>query len=1090
MALKQTSPDSYAAQGAILQNMPCILVSWQHNPDYAVLNVSQGIETWWYAPEALLSGAITFIELIHPDDRERFLTRLDLAISATLTQFRQEFRIITADRRTVWISAAMSLTLSPDAPPTIHALCMDTSDSHQAELELRQKRQLIKSLLDAIPDAMIFKDEQCMVLGCNSAFESLFGESEQALLGRHNEVFLSSESQDWQTEIDRHILATGQSHQFEYLHVRTDGSRVLLDVCKTAFGGLDGKPIGIVTVCHDITHIRESEARLQQQDAWLRIAQNIGHVGLWEWRPSSGEMVLTAGYCRMLGYEDGEIPANFAAWQAMVHPDDLAALDAEVSWQLSLLQEVRVDEYRILRKNGLWCWVLSRSQVIEKDAAGRPTRIMGINLDISERKETESALQSSKQLLQSVIDNADAFVYACDMEGRLILANRALAQRFGTTIKKLIGQKYRDLLPPDIAREYEQNEAQVVQSGSAARFNEHDILADGQHAFLTSKFPLYDQNARIKGTGGISTDVTQLQRLEAEARQSADLLQHFLDHLPAVAYIKDEHLRVRLANQTFSEMLQLAPSQLLGRSNQDVFPGEFGRKVDEDDRRVIANRQVETIVENLGGRYYESTKFVLPRADGQFWLAGITMDVTERRREAQRSQCMLEINELAERVNETEFLQIGMNLLESLTGSSIGFLHFVNDDQETLQLSTWTSNTLAHCQAEYDNHYPISQAGIWADSFRIRAPVRFNNYASYPAKKGLPEGHSPLERLISIPVIEGEKVRVIMGVGNKVGDYDDFDQESVLLIGHAMWHCVQRARAEQALQQKIEALDTALRQQHELNLKLDATQNQLLQSEKMSAIGQLAAGVAHEINNPVGFVSSNLGSLTRYTHDLTALIDLLASQAGAPDCSRETIQKLLQEKDYDWLKQDVADLLQESQDGLARVRKIVQDLKDFSRSSEEQWDWADLHAGLESTLNIVWNELKYKAEIIREYGDLPPVWCVISQLNQVFMNLLVNAAHAIEAHGQITLRTGCAAEQVWIEIADTGKGIAPQNLKRIFDPFFTTKPVGQGTGLGLALAWGILEKHQGRIEVQSELGQGSCFRITLPIQAPKGGDHA
>jgi signal transduction histidine kinase len=164
------------------------------------------------------------------------------------------------------------------------------------------------------------------------------------------------------------------------------------------------------------------------------------------------------------------------------------------------------------------------------------------------------------------------------------------------------------------------------------------------------------------------------------------------------------------------------------------------------------------------------------------------------------------------------------------------------------------------------------------------------------------------------------------------------------------------------------------------------------------------------------------------------------------------------------------------------VRKIVLDLKNFSRVGEQEWQEADLHEGLDSTLNIVWNELKYKAKVIKEYGDIPKIHCLISQLNQVFMNLLVNAGHAIETQGTITIRSFRQDDdKVCIEVSDTGQGIAPEHMNRIFEPFFTTKPVGKGTGLGLSLSYGIVRRHKGRLEVESVVGQGTTFRVVLPI---------
>ena len=268
-----------------------------------------------------------------------------------------------------------------------------------------------------------------------------------------------------------------------------------------------------------------------------------------------------------------------------------------------------------------------------------------------------------------------------------------------------------------------------------------------------------------------------------------------------------------------------------------------------------------------------------------------------------------------------------------------------------------------------------------------------------------------------------------------------------------------------------------------INDKLAEAQNQLLQSEKMASIGQLAAGVAHEINNPIGFVNSNLNTLWGYVDDLMRLLDQYQqSESGLVDAAQlAAVHEVREAIDLEFLREDLPDLRHETMDGIARVRQIVKDLKDFSHVDESGWQEADLHAGLDSTLNVVWNELKYKARVDKVYGQLPLVHCIPSQLNQVFMNLLVNAGQAIGERGVITLRTGCDAEWVWIEVADTGRGIPADIVNRVFEPFFTTKPVGQGTGLGLSVSYGIVKKHGGRIEIASEPGVGTTFRIWLPL---------
>ena len=283
----------------------------------------------------------------------------------------------------------------------------------------------------------------------------------------------------------------------------------------------------------------------------------------------------------------------------------------------------------------------------------------------------------------------------------------------------------------------------------------------------------------------------------------------------------------------------------------------------------------------------------------------------------------------------------------------------------------------------------------------------------------------------------------------------------------------------------------------EVNARLSMAQEQLVQSEKLASIGQLAAGVAHEINNPIGYVFSNFETLGSYIGRMLEMFKAYeeAEASIAEPAVLERLRAMRAGIDLDYLIEDIPVLMSESREGITRVRKIVQDLKDFSRvDANQEWQWANLHAGLDSTLNIVSNEVKYKAEVVREYGDIPDIECLPSQLNQVFMNFVVNGAHAITgAGGRITIRTGVLADRshVWVEISDNGGGIAKEHMARIFDPFFTTKPIGSGTGLGLSLSYGIIQKHNGRIEVQSEPGKGTTFRIVLPVHhVANGGEEA
>ncbi len=264
--------------------------------------------------------------------------------------------------------------------------------------------------------------------------------------------------------------------------------------------------------------------------------------------------------------------------------------------------------------------------------------------------------------------------------------------------------------------------------------------------------------------------------------------------------------------------------------------------------------------------------------------------------------------------------------------------------------------------------------------------------------------------------------------------------------------------------------------------ELKLTQTKILQQEKMASIGLLAAGVAHEINNPMGFISSNLATLRKYLERIfeymRAVTDALSvvDQVAADDRLTETRKRLK----IDLVAEDARKLIAESLDGAERVTTIVQNLKSFSRVDQAESKLADINECIETTLNIVWSELKYKATVNKLFGALPLVRCYPQQLNQVFMNLLVNAGQAMEK-GTITIRTWAEAGSIFAAVSDTGMGIPEKDLSRIFEPFFTTKEVGKGTGLGLSITYDIVKKHNGDITVQSEVGKGATFTVRIPL---------
>lgn len=308
-------------------------------------------------------------------------------------------------------------------------------------------------------------------------------------------------------------------------------------------------------------------------------------------------------------------------------------------------------------------------------------------------------------------------------------------------------------------------------------------------------------------------------------------------------------------------------------------------------------------------------------------------------------------------------------------------------------------------------------------------------------------------------------------------------------------------RQKKAREQAEALLEARSRELFEANETLKNAYNtlhdqkaQLVQQEKLASIGMLAAGVAHEINNPVGFVKSNLQSLQGYTKSYTKVLqtyrgitELIASKDpdAATKQSLEDLQQLLITTDMETIAEDGIACIEESLSGVQRIEEIVTSLRDFSRSDSDDRLQINVHDSLESAIKLVWNEVKYNVKVVKEFGDLPLVWAINGQIVQVFVNIIFNAVQAMERQGQLIIKTLSDPYFVHIDIIDSGPGIEEQHLSRLFDPFFTTKDIGSGTGLGLYISHGIIDKHKGKLLAYNDPMAGARFRVSLPIEARK-----
>jgi PAS domain S-box-containing protein len=389
-------------------------------------------------------------------------------------------------------------------------------------------------------------------------------------------------------------------------------------------------------------------------------------------------------------------------------------------------------------------------------------------------------------------------------------------------------------------------------------------------------------------------------------------------------------------------------------------------------------------------------------------------------------------------------------------------------------------------------HLPLD-VGVSSKAFHSREPVVIESIEHYNEPQPEVLKKEGIKSFIIIPISSRDKIYGTINIASHVHHHFSPEEMNHLCsIGNQISLAIENIKLFEETQNALG--------------ELKSTQAYLLQNEKMASIGQLAAGVAHEINNPTGFVHSNLGSLnkysdkvlellTRYEEGLASLNKNNGTQELVSFC--EEMEELKKKLKIDFIMKDFKKVIADSLEGTERIRKIVADLKSFSRVDQAEFKYANINEGLASTLNVIWNELKYKCTVEKDYGELPQIYCNLGQLNQVFMNILVNAAQAIAEKGTIKITTRYVNGQeatakehstqgsIEVKISDTGCGIPEDKIKRIFEPFFTTKPVGGGTGLGLSIAYDIIKKHQGEITVASERGKGTIFTITLPFVSEK-----
>ena len=958
-----------------------------------------------------------------------------------------------------------------------------------AEQALRESENLYRSLFENMLNGfaycqMIFEQGQpqdFIYLSVNAAFEKLTGLKNVA--GKRVSEVIPGIRQSDPGLFDTYgrISLSGKSERFE-MYVQALQQWFWISVYSPGKGYF-------VAIFDVITERKLAEQALLQSEAELKaLVEHSPIAMLVDVGVEADEKIVMMNqkFTELFGYTLEDVP-DVRHWWPLAYPDERYREEIRTEW-IRRVEKAIQNHIDIEPMEATIACKDASKRYVKVSLASIGSRNIITFEDLTERKKAEGKLLESETRFRVVADSALALVWMAGPDKLCTWFNKIWLEFTGRTTEQEIGNGWTEGVHPD--------DLQRCLDVYVSRFDRRETFHmeyrlkrhDGEYRWIyDSGTPHFDEKGNFLGYIGSCFDITERKQMEDALKEAADRNQAIMETANDAIICMKPDGAVHLWNHKAEEMFGYTGAEAIGRDLHELIVPERFRAKAMEGMRQFARTGTGPLVgkmQELAAWHRDKTEFPVELSispmniHGEWHATGIIRDITGRKAQEAKIKRLNELLLILREINEyllvveseQKLFQAVCNSLNKLGDIVIAWV-VLKEPQSKIMPVSWAGiaeSELAALRVKWDD--AERGIGFIGSAIKERKPVVIQDVEADAQLAAWQEVIRKwgIKSATAIPIHVNDEVIATLSVfSHKRGAFDDELLKFLYEVVGDVAVGVQTLR---------------------MNKELGQAHGLLLQSEKMASIGQLAAGVAHEINNPVGYVNSNLGTLGKYMADIFNLIDKYEQTEMLMDCHEQEVGELRQFKkniDLDFLRQDAVSLLAESRQGLERVKNIILDLKGFSRiNANEEWMWADIHQGLESTLSVVWNELKYKCAVKKEYGTLPQIYCLPSQLNQVFMNLLVNAAQAIEVRGEITIRTGHKDNKVWVEIADTGKGIPAEHMPQLFDPFFTTKPVGQGTGLGLSVSYSIVEKHHGRIEVKSEVGKGSVFRVWLPVEQP------
>lgn len=935
----------------------------------------------------------------------------------------------------------------------IGGVVIEISDRKRVEEQLRKERDFNQKLIQTSPAFFTTIRADGTVMLMNDAMLKAVDYTIDAAIGKD---YLST----FVPERDRATVADGFAKlsigqiDIRETHILTKtGKELLVEWHGTPVYKEDGSFDYFFGVGIDITERKRAE---QERDRFFNL---------------SADMLCTAGFdgyfkrvnpawTRTLGYTQEELFSQ--PFLNFIHPDDRKATLAE----FNKIQDGAVSltfENRYRCKDGSYKWLSWCSVPLVQEGLTYATA-----RDITASREMAERLRLSEKRYQTLAEASPICVFYTDDRGYCTYANQRWSEIAGMSPVQAIGNGWLKALHPEdrdrVIAGWQAASQLRQQYKSECRF----LRPDGTVVWLIAQASrIEDENGELIGYVGTLTDMTDRKQAEEALQERNAILRSILESTPDFIVVKDRQGRHVALNSNLASFLGKPVEDIIGKDDTELLPPNMARAIMAKDRQVIKLGISETYEEVVSNSETSST-FLTTKApwrdtDGNILgIVAVTRDISDRKRtEEALRQSEEQVQAILDNSPAVIYLKDlqGRFLLINRT-----FEKLLKRDRQQVIGKTDADIVPPEVVAEFAKQdraiLATGRALHWEDVFPHEDGWHHYLTVKFPLRdsRGLPYA--------------------ICGMSTDITD---------------------RKRAEEALQHSETQLREKAQQVEQTLRELQQTQAQLVQTEKMSGLGQLVAGVAHEINNPVNFIYGNLTHADEYMRDLLRLLELYQKHYPAPHPEIEDEAEAI---DLEFLIEDLPNLLSSMKVGADRIQKIVVALRNFSRMDEAEVKAVNIHEGIDSTLMILHNRLKDKSdragiEVIKEYGNLPAVECYAGQLNQVFMNLLSNAIDALnerDGHrslqdtkhspSQITIRTHVLnAQYVRICIADNGPGMTEAVKRRLFEPFFTTKPVGKGTGLGLSISYQVVvEKHCGTLECFSEPGEGAEFVIDIPIK--------